>query len=1481
MNKEAGSVPEAFRLYEPRNQLIAAGLAQSLSNRAELSVEVTFDMEAQDPATYLYVDLVNAAGDRRAHLSIRIRDQRIVLNTMENGVWKEGVSAKVNFEILRYWRLWMVVDPSGSFSVRLGNVMLCEYAAELIPGDVAKISSNVSARCVLGMSGVINGPSGMLDRDAPMGSTALIYAPQVPETEPVALKLSIGDVAIDIFETTTLTIAGQRWFACLLDDKPIQQHARSDYVRVVAPDGEFRIFDVLAHPIVEISPADIVLRSMGRMPAEDVLWRCPLTSDQTAVRLVTATLDVDGAGFVRFVTPMSEVLRLVPLSEERTLAVLDRTGLPQNLYELAIGSHIYAPLEAFVRATVGSGIPISAEGRMVFLDWWSVLHLPDHKAHLAEVAPFLSSFMDEQRQFAGVAMQIEEPAAPVQEDEPSSELISLWRGLRSVSAMFADPTVGVEAIRRQVLTLAGLLRVGERHFFILEVSGPLLTAGLGDVINSEMSDGFIAEMISHESSNWQLSSALAPLAARNRFTECASIMERLAKIQGGTFNFGAVSATVIAASAAKLSATLRHRIAYSFLEFLKSLGSREYTSFRHAGLMQALIRLSLAAADDPDWYQSDLLSFIEQHYSTVPEFWTAFETVRRDAPSGLFLDRFVNLAATASQTNSSLAKFRAFDGAVAPEQSCVRVVASGERQDHLSTFLRMHGLSGVASWGSAASAALCEDHFLRSYAHPFMEEVQTQLGDLPQLPIRDAIMRLQNFPLVEHRSLLETVGRAVFAGDFERVCSLIPMRVEAGPTSDPSTNAIIIDAITWVLLTKKRDEPMLSAVILQIIDRVRNESDPLRVPPGLHAAVSRLLHAVRKGGLDALTVKQIANLEQIYVERFPHLQFSGQDKAAPSESFFSDTLIALVTCRKYLDTRARECRETWVKDVEAAGATVLFFCGSDDIHEEARLDPETNVVYLPVGDSYEDLPSKSLEIFRWIKRNRPECFVLKIDDDCYLDAQTFLSSLSYRRSHYFGRPLSAFSTTFDRTWHQAKSARAGNKRAIDTSPLGSRYADGGGSYSLSRFALGTLDRVASTSMGLRLRMASFFEDKMVGDLLREGGVEVSNVGYTSLQARRTHSDAVPVLQIDRTFFPNALSGIAVAHLDTMGLMASIQEGRDVLRLGPPRVWPMNIKPSLSFDSNMLEALNPDGARAKIEAAEFVCVCSVRNEKTILPHFLQHYRSLGVDLFLMVDNMSDDGTREYLRGQDDVVLFSAANEYKTSHYAVDWQRVVLDHFCAGRWVVVADADEFLLTPQHKRGALKAHCRSLEAAGHDAALVLMADMYPNGALDEADFSVLAPGQAACAYDAVPVQRWSLNRGPFGNLGSYVSGLRHRLMPLSPPERFTAQKFALFKFNPLMSFSEGFHFGTGMQLAPQPLAFLHYKYSAEFAAKARLESQRQQHFGGGVEYRAYLNLVDQGLTSLWRDGISETLDLTEKGALTKLLHGVEAPFAPGDIR
>lgn len=64
--------------------------------------------------------------------------------------------------------------------------------------------------------------------------------------------------------------------------------------------------------------------------------------------------------------------------------------------------------------------------------------------------------------------------------------------------------------------------------------------------------------------------------------------------------------------------------------------------------------------------------------------------------------------------------------------------------------------------------------------------------------------------------------------------------------------------------------------------------------------------------------------------------------------------------------------------------------------------------------------------------------------------------------------------------------------------------------------------------------------------------------------------------------------------------------------------------------------------------------AVRNEMLRLPYFLKHYRALGVDHFLIVDNDNDDGTAEFLAAQPDVSLWTTKHSYRLARFGwIGW------------------------------------------------------------------------------------------------------------------------------------------------------------------------------------------------------------------------------------
>jgi hypothetical protein len=98
---------------------------------------------------------------------------------------------------------------------------------------------------------------------------------------------------------------------------------------------------------------------------------------------------------------------------------------------------------------------------------------------------------------------------------------------------------------------------------------------------------------------------------------------------------------------------------------------------------------------------------------------------------------------------------------------------------------------------------------------------------------------------------------------------------------------------------------------------------------------------------------------------------------------------------------------------------------------------------------------------------------------------------------------------------------------------------------------------------------------------------------------------------------------------------------------------------------------------------------VRNEAYFLPFFFAHYRALGIETFLIYDDRSDDGTREFLMAQPDCAVVTSDRRF-SDDFGFDahgaprrlsqaLKESVPEAMLPGRWVVTADADEFLVLP----------------------------------------------------------------------------------------------------------------------------------------------------------------------------------------------------------
>jgi hypothetical protein len=362
--------------------------------------------------------------------------------------------------------------------------------------------------------------------------------------------------------------------------------------------------------------------------------------------------------------------------------------------------------------------------------------------------------------------------------------------------------------------------------------------------------------------------------------------------------------------------------------------------------------------------------------------------------------------------------------------------------------------------------------------------------------------------------------------------------------------------------------------------------------------------------------------------------------------------------------------------------------------------------------------------------------------------------------------------------------------------------------------------------------------------------------------------ALPVA--DRVAELLARAGVTLAPAPRFALAPGLGD------VGTPKLWPTGgpARVESLAGSNELVLLSPRERIARIDAAPVIVVAVARNEREMLPHFLAHYRRLGVEGFVVVDNGSDDGSVPLLQAQPDVLVYAAATEYRQSHYGVSWQQAVLAAHGAGKWALVADLDELLVYPGCESRRLDELVATLDAQGATAAEILMVDLYPRGGLADARIGDADPFTVAPCFDDPPLQRWHLGSGYYSAGSTWLSGLRHRLIPDAPPNAFTSQKVALLRWAPWVRLSEGLHYASGLAVATRSLAFAHFKYHARFLEKVEDEIRRMQHYDDAAEYRQYLGMREAATRGFFVEGRSGTW----QGSRTWPSEDVRGPDARG---
>ncbi|WP_343116308.1 glycosyltransferase family 2 protein [Ostreiculturibacter nitratireducens] len=275
----------------------------------------------------------------------------------------------------------------------------------------------------------------------------------------------------------------------------------------------------------------------------------------------------------------------------------------------------------------------------------------------------------------------------------------------------------------------------------------------------------------------------------------------------------------------------------------------------------------------------------------------------------------------------------------------------------------------------------------------------------------------------------------------------------------------------------------------------------------------------------------------------------------------------------------------------------------------------------------------------------------------------------------------------------------------------------------------------------------------------------------------------------------------------------------------------------------------------IRAGHVLAFATLRNERIRLPYFLDYYRKLGIHHFLIVDNGSDDGSREYLAAQPDVSLWTTEESYRSARFGVDWMNWLLRRYGHGHWTLTVDPDEFFIYPYCDTRPITALTDWLDTYGIRSFPAMVLDMYPKGRIEETPYREgQDPFEIANWFDP---GNYMISKNPtYGNLW-IQGGPRARTMFADRPEEAPS-----LNKTPLVKWRRGYVFVSSTHmLLPRGLnqtydewggekvsgCLLHAKFLSTLPGKVEEELARGEHFAGSREYRAYAETL-RDKAELW---------------------------------
>jgi hypothetical protein len=251
----------------------------------------------------------------------------------------------------------------------------------------------------------------------------------------------------------------------------------------------------------------------------------------------------------------------------------------------------------------------------------------------------------------------------------------------------------------------------------------------------------------------------------------------------------------------------------------------------------------------------------------------------------------------------------------------------------------------------------------------------------------------------------------------------------------------------------------------------------------------------------------------------------------------------------------------------------------------------------------------------------------------------------------------------------------------------------------------------------------------------------------------------------------------------------------------------------------------------------ILLCAVKDDLERIKLQVEYHRKIGIKHFAYIDNMSNDGTFEWLKEQDDVSLFFV-DEMFSSFKKNIWRRIITDFFGYNRWYLILDSDELFMYPGIETTNINKYVDFLERKKIESTLSPMIDVYSKGKIFENNINGIF--NTYCYFDSDTykiTKKYSMYRitgGPRMRLFSTKDSLFYPIL----------SKYALTKFskNMLPGTHINYPYKYNLQNKGAVAFLLHYKFLPEDKTKYKEHIISGVYYGGSKEYKRYMEMFKQ---------------------------------------